>query len=213
MKIKRNECVAKRNEVSAKKDNFINKRNKCGRKSDVKDDIFPTRAGQAVAKSKWTHQAPYNNAANRIVDKVMIDHSLHSVLICDFYTVWFPLDCRRAAKQFRVHVRYSKCAAVHIQRAVPCYGKPYNKRSGVDMDIFHKGSEAPPPYFRKLRSQWGQFHFGDQKCKKINFPKTPKMAIFNINILGKVPKGTHNPLFYQKFNNFWGTKMCLKVMD
>ena len=45
------------------------------------------------------------------VDKVMMEHSLHSVLICDMHT---------AAKQQCVHVRYSECTAVHIQRAVMC---------------------------------------------------------------------------------------------
>ena len=49
-----------------------------------------------------------------IVDKVMIEHSLHSVYICDIHTVRFPLDCSPTA------VRYSECAAVHIQRAVDC---------------------------------------------------------------------------------------------
>ena len=32
-----------------------------------------------------------------IFDKVMIEHSLHSVLICDIHTAIFPLDCSRAA--------------------------------------------------------------------------------------------------------------------
>ena len=32
-----------------------------------------------------------------IVDKVMIEHSLHSALICDIPTVIFPLDCSQAA--------------------------------------------------------------------------------------------------------------------
>ena len=32
-----------------------------------------------------------------IVDKVMLEHSLHSVLICDIPTVRFQLDCSRAA--------------------------------------------------------------------------------------------------------------------
>ena len=32
-----------------------------------------------------------------LVDKVMIEHSLHSVLICDIHTARFPLDCSRAA--------------------------------------------------------------------------------------------------------------------
>ena len=44
-----------------------------------------------------------------IVDKVMIEHSLHSVLICDIHTVRFPLDCSRAAvcpcTLFRVRCR------------------------------------------------------------------------------------------------------------
>ena len=44
-----------------------------------------------------------------IVDKVMIEHSLHSVLICDIHTARFPLDCSRAAfcpcTLFRVRCR------------------------------------------------------------------------------------------------------------
>ena len=32
-----------------------------------------------------------------IVDKAMIEHSLHSVFICDIHTARFPLDCNRAA--------------------------------------------------------------------------------------------------------------------
>ena len=32
-----------------------------------------------------------------IVDEVMIEHSLYSVLICDIHTARFPLDCSRAA--------------------------------------------------------------------------------------------------------------------
>ena len=53
-----------------------------------------------------------------LVDKVMIEHSLHPVLICDIHTAKFPLDCSPAAEQQCVHVRYLQCAAVHIQRAV-----------------------------------------------------------------------------------------------
>ena len=44
-----------------------------------------------------------------IVDKVMLEHSLHSVLICDIPTVRFQLDCSRAAvcpcTVFRVRCR------------------------------------------------------------------------------------------------------------
>ena len=32
-----------------------------------------------------------------IVDKVIIEHSLRSVLICDIHTARFPIDCSRAA--------------------------------------------------------------------------------------------------------------------
>ena len=42
-----------------------------------------------------------------IVNKFMIEHSLHSVLICDIHTPRFPLHCSRAAvcpcMLFRVH--------------------------------------------------------------------------------------------------------------
>ena len=55
-----------------------------------------------------------------IVDKVMIKNSLHSVLVCDIHTARFPLT---AVEQQCVHVRYSECAAVHIQRAVRYSGQ------------------------------------------------------------------------------------------
>ena len=40
----------------------------------------------------------------------MIEHYLHSVLMCDFHYTTVEQQC--------VNVRYSECAAVHIQRAV-----------------------------------------------------------------------------------------------
>ena len=40
-----------------------------------------------------------------------------------------------------------------------------------------------------------QFNFGHKQEENLNFPKTATMVVFNINILGKVPKSTHNPLF------------------
>ena len=44
-----------------------------------------------------------------IVDKAMIEHSLHSVLVCDIHTARFPLDCSWAAvcpcTLFRVRCR------------------------------------------------------------------------------------------------------------
>ena len=60
-----------------------------------------------------------------IADKVMIEHSLHSVPICDIHTARYPLEC--------VHVCYSECAAVHIQRAV--IGK-HLKSLDVDHEMF-----------------------------------------------------------------------------
>ena len=47
-----------------------------------------------------------------IVDKVMIEHSLHSILICDIHTAIFPYT---AAEQQCIHVHYSECPAVHIE--------------------------------------------------------------------------------------------------
>ena len=54
-----------------------------------------------------------------IVDKVMIEHSLHSVLICDTHTARFPLDCSQAAVSpctlFRVRCRpHSEGCADHL---------------------------------------------------------------------------------------------------
>ena len=69
------------------------------------------------------------------------------------------------------------------------------------MEIFRKGSDPPPPpYFWKLLNPWGKIQFWSQKGKKLNFPKTSKMAIFNINLLGKVLKSTQNSLFSSKLD-------------
>ena len=66
------------------------------------------------------------------------------------------------------------------------------------MEFFRKGSDPPPLIFGSYGTHEAQFNFGHKKGEKLNFPKTPKMAIFNINLLGKVPKSTHNPLFSSK---------------
>ena len=65
------------------------------------------------------------------------------------------------------------------------------------MEIFRKGSDPPLPLpliFVSYGTPEAQLNFG-QKNEKLNFPKTSKMAIFIIYILGKVPKSTKNPLF------------------
>ena len=62
------------------------------------------------------------------------------------------------------------------------------------MEIFRKGSHPPLPLiFGSYGTCEAQLNFGHKKGKQLNFPKTPKMAIFNINLLRKVPKSTHNP--------------------
>ena len=72
------------------------------------------------------------------------------------------------------------------------------KKSGLTMDFFRKGSDPPPLIFGSYGTRGAQFDVGHKKGKKLNFPKTPKMAIFNINILENVPERTHNPLFSSK---------------
>ena len=51
----------------------------------------------------------FNQKDESPLHKVMIEHSLHSVFICDIHTVRFPLDCSRAGvcpcKLFRVRCR------------------------------------------------------------------------------------------------------------
>ena len=49
-----------------------------------------------------------------------------------------------------------------------------------------------PPYFWKLWNWWGTISFG-HKNGKTKLQKNTQMAIFNIHILGKVPKSTQNP--------------------
>ena len=71
-----------------------------------------------------------------------------------------------------------------------------------------------PPIFGSYGTHEAHLIFSHQKGDKQNFPKTPKMAIFKINFLGKVPKSVHNPLFYTKNSiTLEAQKMCLKVMD
>ena len=54
------------------------------------------------------------------------------------------------------------------------------------MEIFRKGSD-PPLIFGGYGTREAHFNFGHEKGKKLNFPEKIKMAIFNINFLGKVP--------------------------
>ena len=62
------------------------------------------------------------NGTQWIIDKVMLEHSLHSVLICDIPTVRFQLDCSRAAvcpcTVFRVRCRpHSEGCATDLMKA------------------------------------------------------------------------------------------------
>ena len=54
------------------------------------------------------------------------------------------------------------------------------------MEIFLKGSDPPPLIFGNYGTRETQFNFGHKKGEKLKYPKTPKVAIFNINHLGKV---------------------------
>ena len=59
-----------------------------------------------------------------VVDKVMIEHYPHSVLICDIHTVRFPLDCSRAVvcpcTPFRVRCRpHSEGCALTEKQDLP----------------------------------------------------------------------------------------------
>ena len=64
-----------------------------------------------------------------IVDKVMIEHSLHSVLICDIHTARFPLDCSQAAvcpcTLFRVRCspHSEGCVLLAVQKCHLCSTK------------------------------------------------------------------------------------------
>ena len=57
------------------------------------------------------------------------------------------------------------------------------KKGGLLMEIFHKGSDPPPPYFRELWNGCYTFDFGNKKGKKQNLPKTLEMAIFKRSFL------------------------------
>ena len=54
------------------------------------------------------------------------------------------------------------------------------------MEFFRKGSDPPPLIFGIYGTHEALWIFGNQKGEKQNFFKTPKMAIFKINFLGKV---------------------------
>ena len=45
------------------------------------------------------------------------------------------------------------------------------KKSRLPMDFFRKGSDPPPPYFRKLWNPWGIFEFWSPKRGKTKLPK------------------------------------------
>ena len=63
------------------------------------------------------------------------------------------------------------------------------------MDFFRKGSDPPPPYFRKLWNPWGTFDFWSPKRGKTKLPKNTQNGHILNKLLGKVPKSVHNPLF------------------
>ena len=48
------------------------------------------------------------------------------------------------------------------------------------MEFFRKGSD-PPLIFGSYGTREAHLIFGHKKVEKLNFPKTPKMAIFKIN--------------------------------
>ena len=50
------------------------------------------------------------------------------------------------------------------------------------MEILCMGSDPPPLVFVSYGTREAQFNFCHKKGKKLTFPKTPKMAIFNINL-------------------------------
>ena len=62
------------------------------------------------------------------------------------------------------------------------------------MEFFHMGSDPLTPIFRIYGTHEAHLIFGHHKGEKQNFPKTPKMAIFKKNLLGKLP--IINPVFF-----------------
>ena len=63
------------------------------------------------------------------------------------------------------------------------------------MKFFRKGFDPPPPLFLEVMEPVAHNSILVTKRGKTNFKNTPKMAIFNINLLGKVLKSTQNPIF------------------
>ena len=61
-----------------------------------------------------------------IVHKVIMEHSLHSVLICDIHTARFSLDCCQAAVcpctllRLRCHQHSDGCARLYMEPRVSC---------------------------------------------------------------------------------------------
>ena len=79
-------------------------------------------------------------------------------------------------------------------------GKPSKKKkSGLVLEIFRKGSGPPPLYLEVMELVRHNSVCHKKREKKNNFPKTPKMAIFNINLMKsakkcqKVPTNPHFP--------------------
>ena len=68
------------------------------------------------------------------------------------------------------------------------------------MEFFRKGFD--PPLFLEAMEPVGHNSILVTKRGKMNLPKTPQMAIFNIKPLGKVLKSTQNYHFFFKFHDF-----------
>ena len=58
------------------------------------------------------------------------------------------------------------------------------KKSGLVMEIIRKRSD-PPPLFSEVMEPVRHNLILVTKGEKLNYPKTPKMALFNINLFGK----------------------------
>ena len=64
------------------------------------------------------------------------------------------------------------------------YGEGHGKKTDYLWKSSVRGLTSPPPnIFGRYGTREAKFNFGHKKGKKLNFPKTLKIAIFNINLL------------------------------
>ena len=103
---------------------------------------------------------------------------------------------------------------MYIAKSIVCLREAIGKKSRLVMEFFRKGSDPPPPYFRKLWNPWGTFEFwSPKKGKNITSQKHPKWPYLK-NLFKKSAQKCPKPsILNKKTLTLEAQKCASKVMD